>query len=46
MRISFIVNRPKNEDGFRLERTEAQAAMQRYTTRAYATDRPEGKRYT
>jgi ribulose-bisphosphate carboxylase small chain len=46
VRISFIVNRPKNEDGFRLERTEAQSRVQRYTTRAYATDRPEGKRYT
>ncbi len=46
VRISFIVNRPKNEDGFRLERTEAHGRMQRYATRAYAIDRPEGKRYT
>ena len=45
VRISFLVNRPKNEDGFRLDRTEAQGRVQRYSTRAYATDRPEGKRY-
>ena len=45
VRISFIVNRPKNEDGFRLERTEGPGRTQRYATRAYATDRPEGKRY-
>ena len=37
VRISFIVNRPKNEEGFRLERTEAQGRVQRYSTRAYAT---------
>ena len=45
VRISFIVNRPKNEDGFRLERRKGPAGTQRYATRAYATDRPEGKRY-
>jgi ribulose-bisphosphate carboxylase small chain len=45
VRLSFIVNRPKNEDGFRLDRVSAQGRVQRYATRAYATDRPEGKRY-
>jgi ribulose-bisphosphate carboxylase small chain len=45
VRISFIVNRPKNEEGFRLDRAEAQGRVQRYATRAYATDQPEGKRY-
>ncbi len=45
LRISFIVNRPKNEEGFRLERTEARGRNQRYATRAYSLDRPEGKRY-
>ena len=45
VRISFIVNRPKNEDGFRLERTHGPGRQQRYASRAYATDRPEGKRY-
>ena len=46
VRISFLVNRPKNEEGFRLDRSEAHGRVQRYATRAYATDRPEGKRYT
>ena len=45
VRISFIVNRPKNEEGFRLDRMEAQGRVQRYSARAYAADRPEGKRY-
>jgi ribulose-bisphosphate carboxylase small chain len=45
VRISFIVNRPKNEEGFRLERVEDRGRIQRYATRAYALDRPEGKRY-
>jgi ribulose-bisphosphate carboxylase small chain len=45
VRISFIVNRPKLEEGFRLERSEAQGRVQRYATRACATDRPEGRRY-
>ena len=45
IRISFIVNRPKDEEGFRLERTEDRGRMQRYATRSYALDRPEGKRY-
>lgn len=45
LRLSFIVNRPKNEPGFGLERQEAAGRTQRYTTRAYAADRPEGERY-
>jgi len=45
LRLSFIVNRPKNEPGFRLEREEAPGRTQRYTTHAYATARPEGERY-
>lgn len=45
VRISFLVNRPKNEDGFRLDRTESRGRTQRYATRAYSADRPEGKRY-
>ena len=45
VRISFIVNRPKNEEGFRLDRSEGPGRTQRYATRAYATDKPEGKRY-
>jgi ribulose-bisphosphate carboxylase small chain len=45
VRLSFIVNRPKEEPGFRLDRQESIGRNMRYTTRAYATDRPEGERY-
>ncbi len=45
MRLSFIVNRPKGEPGFRLVRSEDQGRTVRYTTHAYAADRPEGERY-
>jgi ribulose-bisphosphate carboxylase small chain len=45
LRLSFIVNRPKSEPGFGLERQEAAGRTQRYTTRTYAADRPEGERY-
>ena len=45
VRISFIVNRPKEEPGFRLERQETDGRRIRYTTKAYAVDRPEGERY-
>ena len=31
VRLSFIVNRPKEEPGFRLVRTETEGRMQRYT---------------
>lgn len=43
--ISFIVQRPKEEPGFMLEREEAADRAIRYTTRAYATDQAPGKRY-
>ncbi|MBF8289396.1 MAG: ribulose bisphosphate carboxylase small subunit [Chloroflexi bacterium] len=45
IRLSFIVNRPSREPGFRLERQEAAGRAIRYTIRSYATDRPEGERY-
>ncbi|WP_036264698.1 ribulose bisphosphate carboxylase small subunit [Methylocapsa aurea] len=45
VRISFIVNRPKEEPGFRLVRQEGPGRQQIYTTQAYAVDRPEGQRY-
>ena len=45
MRLSFIVNRPKDEPGFRLDRQEVGGRRIRYTTHAYAADRPEGQRY-
>jgi ribulose-bisphosphate carboxylase small chain len=45
MQLSFIVNRPANEKGFGLVRQEAAGRNVRYTTHAYAADRPEGERY-
>ncbi|MSR14054.1 MAG: ribulose bisphosphate carboxylase small subunit [Gammaproteobacteria bacterium] len=45
LRLSFIVNRPSYEPGFRLERAEAAGRTVRYTTRSYAADRPSGERY-
>ena len=45
LRLSFIVNRPRAEPGFVLVREEAAGRTIRYTTRAYATEKPEGSRY-
>ena len=44
-RMSFIVNRPKQEPGFSLVRQECAGRRIRYTVRSYAADRPEGERY-
>ena len=44
--LSFIVNRPSYEPGFRLVREEAQGRSIRYTVHSYATDNPEGERYS
>src|SRR5580698_3268808 len=38
--LSFIVQRPPNETGFRLERQEGADRQVRYTLHSYATDRP------
>ena len=46
VRLSFIVNRPKHEPGFRLARQEVDGRNIRYTVHSYATDRPEGERYS
>jgi ribulose-bisphosphate carboxylase small chain len=43
--LSFIVNRPRHEPGFHLERTETADRRIRYTIRSYAADRPAGERY-
>ena len=43
--LSFIVNRPKSEPGFRLVRQEAGGRTINYTVQSYATDKPEGERY-
>jgi ribulose-bisphosphate carboxylase small chain len=45
LRLSFIVGRPTVEPGFGLTRQEGPGRSVRYTTRAYATERPEGERY-
>ncbi|MFZ5660010.1 MAG: ribulose bisphosphate carboxylase small subunit, partial [Pseudomonadota bacterium] len=44
-RMSFIVNRPKEEPGFGLWRQELEGRHIGYTVHAYATDEPEGERY-
>lgn len=44
--LSFIVNRPPEEPGFRVERQETTDRQVRYTLHSYATDRPCGDRYT
>ncbi len=44
--LSFIVNRPATEPGFRLQREEGSGRTQRYSLVSYAVDRaPEGERY-
>ena len=43
--LSFIVNRPKEEPGFHLQRIEYNDRQMKYTIRSYATDQPAGKRY-
>ncbi len=45
VRLSFLVQRPAEEPGFRLERTEAEGRSIRYGLSAYAIDRPVGERY-
>jgi len=44
-RMSFLVNRPKQEAGFGLVRQEGPGRTIHYTVHSYATDRPEGERY-
>jgi len=45
VRLSFLVQRPSEELGFALERQEGPGRTQRYGLRAYATDRPAGRRH-
>ena len=45
-RMSYIVNRPKAEPGFRLVREERDGRCMGYTIVSYASDKPEGERYT
>ncbi|MFC0039709.1 ribulose bisphosphate carboxylase small subunit [Actinomadura rayongensis] len=43
--LQFIVQRPAEEPGFRLDRTEVSDRRTQYTTHPYALDRPQGDRY-
>jgi ribulose-bisphosphate carboxylase small chain len=43
--LSFLVNRPAEEPGFRLARQEGPGRTVGYTLHPYATDRPRGRRY-
>ncbi|HET8979319.1 MAG TPA: ribulose bisphosphate carboxylase small subunit [Solirubrobacteraceae bacterium] len=43
--LSFIVGRPVQEPGYRLERTDAHDRVMRFEIRPYALDRPGGRRY-
>ena len=45
-KMSYIVNRPKNEPGFGLMRQETNGRSMHYTIVPYATTKPEGERYT
>ena len=45
LRLSFVVNRPGEEPGFRLDRSDVDSRSQRYHLHAYAADRPSGERY-
>jgi ribulose-bisphosphate carboxylase small chain len=44
--LSFIVNRPANEPGFRLERQNSNDRVQRYSIKSYAVDEPVETRYS
>jgi ribulose-bisphosphate carboxylase small chain len=44
-RMSFIVNRPSSEPGYRLIRQERDGRSMGYTIQPYAADNPEGERY-
>ena len=43
--LSFIVNRPADEPGFRLNRIESHDRTIRYQMHSYATEKPVGRRY-
>ncbi len=43
--LSFIVDRPTHEPGFRLDRQESHDRVVRYSLHPYAADRPSGERY-
>ena len=43
--LSFIIQRPPKEPGFRLERQESNDRVIRYELHSYATEKPAGERY-
>lgn len=43
--LQFLVNRPPQEPGFRLERQETHDRALRYTLHPYAAEQPHGVRY-
>jgi len=43
--LSFLVNRPSEEPGFRLDRQEFADRQIKYTLHPYATEQPVGQRY-
>ena len=45
IRMSFVVNRPADEPGFRVLRQEGEGRAIRYTVESYAAQAPEGRRY-
>ena len=45
IRMSFIVNRPAEEPGFRVVRQEGNGRSIHYTSESYAARQPEGQRY-
>jgi ribulose-bisphosphate carboxylase small chain len=46
VKLSFLVDRPAQEPGFRLSRAEKPGRAIEYTTHSYATERaPDGERY-
>lgn len=44
--LSFLVQRPEQEPGFRLEREHGPGRTVRYRAASYAADRPSGERYS
>jgi ribulose-bisphosphate carboxylase small chain len=44
--LSFLVQRPAEEPGFRLLRRHAAGRTNRYVLHPYAADRPHGSRYS
>jgi ribulose-bisphosphate carboxylase small chain len=43
--LSFLVQRPRVEPGFRLDRQTGPGRTTRYALHSYAADRPHGERY-